>query len=72
MLQFETDCEQAQLAKVQSLSDLRQLLGYESVPPDYDVAGPFDYQPVKGNVVAVTGATSVGRKKAISLTPLPL
>src|SRR5579864_3331658 len=39
LLQFETDYEQAQLAKVQSLSDLRQLLGYESVSADYDVAG---------------------------------
>jgi len=50
LLQFETDYQQAQLAKVQALSDLRQLLGYESVAPDYDVTGPFDYQPVKGNV----------------------
>jgi len=50
LLQFETDVQQAQLAKVEALSDLRQLLGYESVSDDYDVAGPFDYQPVKGNV----------------------
>jgi cobalt-zinc-cadmium efflux system outer membrane protein len=50
LLQFETDDQQAQLAKVQALSDLRQLLGYESVSSDYDVAGPFDYQPVKGNL----------------------
>ena len=50
MLQFETDLQQAELAKVQGLSDLRQLLGYESVSADYDVAGPFDYMPVKGNV----------------------
>jgi outer membrane protein, heavy metal efflux system len=50
MLQFETDLQQAELAKVQGLSDLRQLLGYESVSADYDVAGPFDYIPVKGNV----------------------
>jgi outer membrane protein, heavy metal efflux system len=50
LLQFETDEQQAQLAKVQALSDLRQLLGYESVAPDYDVAGPFDYQPLKGNL----------------------
>ena len=48
LLQFETDVQQAQLARVQALSDLRQLLGYESIPADYDVAGPFDYQPVKG------------------------
>ena len=50
LLQFETDLQQAQLAKVQALSDLRQLLGYESVSADYDVAGPFDYQPLKGNL----------------------
>jgi cobalt-zinc-cadmium efflux system outer membrane protein len=46
-LQFEQDVQQAQLAKTQALSDLRQLLGYESVPADYDVSGVFDYQPLK-------------------------
>jgi cobalt-zinc-cadmium efflux system outer membrane protein len=50
LLQFETDVQQAQLARVQALSDLRQLLGYESVSADYDVAGPFDYEGVKGNL----------------------
>jgi outer membrane protein, heavy metal efflux system len=50
LLQFETDFQQAELARVQGLSDLRQLLGYESVSEDYDVAGPFDYEPVKGNL----------------------
>jgi cobalt-zinc-cadmium efflux system outer membrane protein len=50
LLQFETDYQQAELAKVQALSDLRQLLGYGSVSADYDVAGPFDYQPLKGNL----------------------
>jgi cobalt-zinc-cadmium efflux system outer membrane protein len=38
------------LARVQGLSDLRQLLGYESVPADYDVAGQFDYQKLTGNL----------------------
>jgi outer membrane protein, heavy metal efflux system len=50
MLQFETDVSAAKLARVQGLSDLRQLLGYESIAADYDVAGAFEYQPVKGNV----------------------
>ena len=50
LLQFETDYQEAELAKVQALSDLRQLLGYESISGDYDVAGPFDYQPLKGNL----------------------
>ena len=47
LLQFQTDVSQAQLARVQGLSDLRQLLGYESVPADYDVAGSFDYKPLQ-------------------------
>jgi len=50
LLQFETDYQQAELARAQALSDLRQLLGYESVSADYDVAGPFDYEPLNGNL----------------------
>jgi len=46
LLQFQEDVSQAELAKVQALVGLRQLLGYESVPEDYDVAGAFDYQPL--------------------------
>src|SRR5208283_3132214 len=53
LLQFESDVEQAQLARVQSLSDLRQLLGYESVSADYDVVSSFEYQPVKANLDAL-------------------
>lgn len=50
MLQFQTDLSAAQLARVQGLSDLRQLLGYESIAADYDIAGSFEYQSVKGNL----------------------
>lgn len=50
LLQFESDEEQALLAKAQSLSDLRQLLGYESVSAEYDVASDFEYLPVKVNL----------------------
>lgn len=50
MLQFQTDVSQAELARAQGLSDLRQLLGYESVSPDYDVSGDFDYQALQGNL----------------------
>jgi cobalt-zinc-cadmium efflux system outer membrane protein len=50
LLQFETDMQQAQLARVQALSDLRQALGYESVSADYDVTGQFDYLPLQGNL----------------------
>ena len=44
LLQFQQDVQQAQLARAQALSDLRQQLGYESVPAGYDVEGVFDYQ----------------------------
>ena len=46
LLQFQQDVEQAGLAKVQALADLRQQLGYESVPAEYDVLGEFEYRPV--------------------------
>jgi|HubBroStandDraft_4_1064222.scaffolds.fasta_scaffold15399_2 cobalt-zinc-cadmium efflux system outer membrane protein len=50
LLQFETDLQSAELAREQGLSDLRQLLGYESVSADYDVADSFDYLPMKANL----------------------
>lgn len=50
LLQFQNDVAQAELATVQALSDLRNLLGYESVPADYDVAGLFDYSPLPGKL----------------------
>jgi len=46
LVQFQTDVQQAMLTKAQALSDLRQQLGYESVPADYDIAGDFDYRPL--------------------------
>ena len=46
MLQFQADVSAARLARVQALVSLRELLGYESVPEDYDVAGELTYQPV--------------------------
>jgi cobalt-zinc-cadmium efflux system outer membrane protein len=46
LLQFQSDAAQAALARVQALDDLRQQIGRESVPMDYDVAGPFDYVPL--------------------------
>jgi cobalt-zinc-cadmium efflux system outer membrane protein len=46
LLQFQTDVQQALLGKAQALSDLRQQLGYESVPAGYDVSGIFEYQPL--------------------------
>jgi outer membrane protein, heavy metal efflux system len=50
LLQFQSDVSAGQLARAQGLSDLRQLLGYEGVPADYDVAPDFDYQPVPGGL----------------------
>src|SRR5579871_6427491 len=50
LLQYQTDYEQAVLAKDTALDDLRNIIGYESVPVDYDVSGPFDYQPLQSNM----------------------
>ncbi len=49
LLQFQTDVSSARLAKVQALVGLREFLGYNAVPPDFDVIGDLEYQPLKGN-----------------------
>ena len=46
LVQFQQDVEQAELSKAQALSDLRQQLGYESVPSEYDVANALEYHPM--------------------------
>ena len=50
LLQFQTDVSSARVAKVQALTGLRGLLGYETVPADFDVVGDLAYQAVKGNL----------------------
>lgn len=50
LLTFQTDVAQARVAKAQALISLRQLLGYDSVPRDYDVAGDLEYVPLMGNL----------------------
>jgi len=50
LLQFQTDVSSARLSKVQALAALRQFVGFESVPQDYDVDGTLDYQPVHGDL----------------------
>jgi cobalt-zinc-cadmium efflux system outer membrane protein len=47
LLQFQMDVSAARLARVQALATLRQLLGYESVPENYEAAGDLEYKPVK-------------------------
>jgi outer membrane protein, heavy metal efflux system len=46
LLQFQADVSAAKLAKVQALTSLRQMVGYESVPDNFDVDGDLGYQPV--------------------------
>jgi len=61
LLQFQTDVSAAKLAKLQSLAALRQLLGFESVPDDYDVQGTLDYQPVHSDLVALKSLAAINR-----------
>jgi len=46
LLQFQTDVSSARVAKVQALGSLRQLVGYVSLPHDFDVVGDLSYQPL--------------------------
>ena len=49
-LQFQTDVSSARLAKAQALIGLREMLGYNAVPVDYDVIGDLAYQPLKASL----------------------
>ncbi|HZR23905.1 MAG TPA: TolC family protein [Vicinamibacterales bacterium] len=46
LLQFQMDVSSAQLARAQALASLRQLLGYESVPENYEASGTLAFQPI--------------------------
>ncbi|HEX5483222.1 MAG TPA: TolC family protein, partial [Terriglobia bacterium] len=50
LLQFQTDVSAAQVALVQALHSLRQLIGYGSLPANYDVTGRLVYTPVQLNL----------------------
>jgi cobalt-zinc-cadmium efflux system outer membrane protein len=47
LLQFQTDVSSARLAKVQALVGLREFLGYDAVPANFDVIGDLAYQPLE-------------------------
>jgi len=47
LLQFQTDVSSARLARVQALVALRELLGYDAVPANYDVVGDLSYEPIQ-------------------------
>jgi cobalt-zinc-cadmium efflux system outer membrane protein len=50
LLQFQTDVSSARLAKVQALVGLREFLGYNAVPVDFDVIGDLAYQPLRAKL----------------------
>jgi outer membrane protein, heavy metal efflux system len=50
LLQFQTDVSSARVAKVQALGTLRQLVGYASLPHDYDCAGDLEYLPLTASL----------------------
>jgi outer membrane protein, heavy metal efflux system len=61
LLQFQSDVSAAKLAKLQSLAALRQLLGFESVPDDYDVVGTLDFQPVHADLGGLKSLAGINR-----------
>ena len=61
LLQFQSDVSAAKLAKLQSLAALRQLLGFETVPDDYDVQGTLDYQPVHADLNGLRNTAALNR-----------
>jgi outer membrane protein, heavy metal efflux system len=50
LLQFQMDLSAAKLAQVQALASLRQLIGFEAVPENYQVDGDLVYEGVHENL----------------------
>ena len=50
LLQFQTDVSSAQVALVQAMASLRDLLGYDAVPENYQVAGNLAFAPLHLNL----------------------
>jgi outer membrane protein, heavy metal efflux system len=50
LLQFQMDVSAARVARVQALASLRELVGFDSVPENYDVDGDLAYQGVHLNL----------------------
>src|ERR1700719_4690800 len=63
LLQFQTDVSSARLARVQALVGLREFLGYNAVPADYDVVGELEFQPLKGNLEDLQARAVRGRTR---------
>src|SRR5208283_4253453 len=61
-LQFQSDVSAARIAKAQALGSLRQLMGFDSVPRDYDVSGDLAYEPLSLRVEEL-------QARALSLRP---
>jgi cobalt-zinc-cadmium efflux system outer membrane protein len=55
LFQFQSDLATARLAKIQALLALRQQLGFESVPDNYDVEGELTYKAINGNLEDLQG-----------------
>jgi cobalt-zinc-cadmium efflux system outer membrane protein len=60
-LQFENDVSAARIALVQSLTNLRQLMGFDSVAPDYEVVGELAYEPLKTGLADLQARALSGR-----------
>jgi outer membrane protein, heavy metal efflux system len=61
LLQFQSDLSMAKLAKAQALAALRQFLGFESVPDQFDVQGELEYQPVHAELQDLEGLAMQNR-----------
>jgi len=50
LLQFQMDLSAAKLAQVQALATLRQLIGFDAVPENYEVDGDLNYENMHLNL----------------------
>ena len=71
LLQFQTDVAAARVAKMLALATLRQLLGYDAVPADYDIAEEMRYAPLTVNLDDLRAQALKSRPDLQAAQPAP-
>ncbi|MGO9640645.1 MAG: TolC family protein [Candidatus Acidiferrales bacterium] len=51
LLQFQMDVSAGDVARTQALADLRQSVGFDAVPEDYDVSGELAFEPITAGLM---------------------
>jgi len=55
LLQFQSDLSSAQLARMQAMASLRQIIGYDAVPENYELDADLKFEPLTSSLDNLQG-----------------